>query len=472
MWKGIKKSMRPIHPGTTADRGKRMTSRIICPVLALAVLALTSGLAGCGSSSSNLIVNPSGTFASMPTPATATVANTYVGTNSIDMWSLSLDDSANSYSYTDTTSSSSPVKGTFTSANGFLNMGQTTSGTSLGLALEVQSRMALLRPGDATAGLVLSVPQTTCYSIPYRLLFNYIPMEAAPSLTHTFSSSNYASVVLNTDTTGAAWQYQDLEGSIASGSNSFTGTCAVANGQATMTVSGNSLFNIDNNDYSIQYTAGNTLSTSLAIGPSGVFVANQVDESMPLYQAHLAAGVAGVAEPTSALTTKTVAAGKYLGFLIQAATYLNGYGVYGDVSSTLPASFGPTSSSSTTMTGGTFPVSTAFPGGDVTQTPNTDTIITLGTQSSTTNGLYPKATVTMLDPSQNCTTWINQGNPGASSLTVGTDAAGYITCTFPAVAIVGNPEGKYVIFLDAFNYTANSVATQIGAPMQIYLFQQ
>jgi hypothetical protein len=90
--------------------------------------------------------------------------------------------------------------------------------------------------------------------------------------------------------------------------------------------------------------------------------------------------------------------------------------------------------------------------------------------------LYPNAAVTMLDPNQNCTTWINQGNSGSSSLTVGTTADGYVTCTFPVVAVVGNPEGKYVIFLDAFNYTAGSYSssgtTQLGAPMQIYLFQQ
>jgi hypothetical protein len=120
------------------------------------------------------------------------------------------------------------------------------------------------------------------------------------------------------------------------------------------------------------------------------------------------------------------------------------------------------------MTGG------IFPSDDVTQTPNSDTMITLGKQDSTYNGLYPNASVTMLDPNQNCTAWSNLNS--GYSLTVGVNADGYITCTFPAVAIVGNPESKYAIFLYAFDFTAgtysSSGATRIGAPMQIYLFQQ
>jgi hypothetical protein len=439
-------------------------SRVITSAFTLAVLVLSIGIAGCGSSSQSVIVNPSETLASMPTPSTPTAANTYIGTDSLNVWSLNLDDTASSYSYTNTTSSSTPVTGTFTKSNGFLNLGE-SSGTSLGYALEVQSRMALLRPGDATAGLVLSVPQTTCYPIPYRLLFDYIAMEAAPN-GGTFlidGSNSYASVVLNTDSTGAAWQFQNLQGTLVYGPNAFTGTCAVANGQATVNIGeGQSLFNVANNGGGLlSVSLGNgtsSVTTKLvAIGPSGVFLTQQ-----NITGSSGGAGAAGVAEPTSALTTTSIAAGSYLGFLTQATGDLYG-STYRNPGFTSPVSFGPTTPSGATIIGG------VFPDDDVTETPNSDTTITLGKQSSTYNGLYPNATVTMLDPNQNCTTEIDGGVTG---LTVGVNADGYITCTYPAVAVVGNPEGKYVIFLDTFNYTANSVSTQIGAPMQIYLFQQ
>jgi hypothetical protein len=452
--------MKPNHPSNAACVDRRM-SQVITSALALATLVATVGIAGCGSSSQNAIVNPSGTLAGMPTPSTPTTANTYVGTDSLNVWSLNLDDTASSYSYTNSTTSSAPVTGTFTTSNGFLNLGE-SGGISLGYALEVQSRMALLRPGDATAGLVLSVPQTTCYSIPYRLLFNYIAMEAAPS-GNTFTTGNYASVVLNTDSTGAAWQFQDLQGDLVNGPNSFTETCAVAGGEATVSVQGDSVFNTENNSDSLPSTyfksgTGGSYSVStnvVAIGPSGVFLTQQ---SLP----GKGASAAGVAEPTSALSTTSIAAKSYLGFLTQAAGDLSGT-TYRNPGFTSPVSFGPVTTSSSTMTGG------VFPSDDVTQTPNSDTIITLGKQSGTYNGLYPNATVTMLDSNQNCTTEIAGGITG---LTVGVNADGYITCTYPAVAVVGNPEGKYVIFLDAFNWTANSVSTKIGAPMQIYLFQQ
>ena len=111
-----------------------------------------------------------------------------------------------------------------------------------------------------------------------------------------------------------------------------------------------------------------------------------------------------------------------------------------------------------------------FPNDDVTQPPNADISINFGKQDSTVNGLYPSAVVTRPDPNQNCVTLLAQGS--TAKLTPGSNAQGYPICSFPAIAVIGNPEGKFVIFLDGLDYTANSIATQIGAPMQIYLYQQ
>ncbi len=108
-----------------------------------------------------------------------------------------------------------------------------------------------------------------------------------------------------------------------------------------------------------------------------------------------------------------------------------------------------------------------FPNDDVTQPPNSDIVINLGKQDGTIYGFYPSATVTTLDPEQNCATYLGSGN-ATVAVTPGINAQGYITCAYPAVAVVGNPEGKYAIFLNTYNFTANT----LGAPMQIYLYQQ
>ena len=416
-------------------------------------------IAGCGGSSMSPIVNPSGGLASMPTPPAPGPANIYTGTESLGVWSLSLDDSKNTFTYSESGSSTPPVSGTFQNTNGFFNLGK-ANGASLGYVLEVQGRMALLRPGDNSAHLIVSVPQTSCYSIPYRLRFDYVPMEAAAG-SATFTNRNYASVIANTNSNGGMWQYQALQGSPVSGPTSFTGSCS----GGSLSVTGPSLFNLDNNGASLfPYTNTNTdvIATSLAIGPSGIFVSYQTDTSFTFR--HISAGTAGVAEPTAPLSTSSIAAGTYLGFLTVAAQDQLGDGTIVDPGYTSPLSFGQTASSGTTMFGGD------FPNDDVTQQPNSDISINFGSQNGTLNGLYPSATITMLDPNQNCLTSLVL-NPKLN-LTPGTNVQGYPTCTFPAIAVVGNPEGNYVIFIDTFNYTANSIATQIGAPMQMYLYQQ
>jgi hypothetical protein len=160
------------------------------------------------------------------------------------------------------------------------------------------------------------------------------------------------------------------------------------------------------------------------------------------------------------LNTTAVAAQTYSGFLYETATL--GDPAYNSVAApanTLPVSFGQVvASSGTTMIGG------EFPNDDVTQTPNSDMMIDLGSQDATYNGLYLSVSITVLDPAQNCA---NYTGPGESA-TSGINAQGYATCTFSGMAIVGNPEGNYALFISAYNWAAQLG----GAPMQIYLFQQ
>jgi hypothetical protein len=91
-------------------------------------------------------------------------------------------------------------------------------------------------------------------------------------------------------------------------------------------------------------------------------------------------------------------------------------------------------------------------------------VINLGAQSSTYNGVYLSVSITVLDPAQNCANYTGSFKGGTS----GINADGYITCTFPGIAIAGNPEGKYALFISTYNW-----ATRLGgAYSQIYLFQQ
>jgi hypothetical protein len=410
-------------------------------------------LAGCGGGKTTMVVpDPSATIG-LPTPAAAGPVNTYSGAQSPGAWTLTLDNTKNIFSYQPTTYPATAATGSTQVTNGF-----TTLGTTGGYALEIQDRVAVLRPGGVATVPVFAVPQTECYPVTGRIRFQYLPTNA--DNTKTFA---YGGISASTDSTGNSWQFGDLEGngSLIAGPSSFTGTCGMSNGLSTISFTGQQSLLNDYWGQSGSKVTGPTANTqsNIWIGPSGFFVADQSDPTLGF---QYGSSVAGVIEPSSVLTATDVASKKYLGFRYETLLTTS-------TPSTSPVGFGQVvASSGTIMTGG------IFPSDDVTQTPNSDTMITLGKQDSTYNGLYPNASVTMLDPNQNCTAWSNLNS--GYSLTVGVNADGYITCTFPAVAIVGNPESKYAIFLYAFDFTAgtysSSGATRIGAPMQIYLFQQ
>jgi hypothetical protein len=181
----------------------------------------------------------------------------------------------------------------------------------------------------------------------------------------------------------------------------------------------------------------------ISIGPTGLFVADQSDPSMAQ---PTGASVAGVIQPAAALSKNDIESKQFLGFVYQGATTIGLNGVPPTPPITSPVSFG------TTLMGGD------FPNDDVTQPPNSNLSITLGKQDSTYNGLYLNA--------QNCANYT--GYPSGVAPTSGINAQGYNTCTFPGIAVAGNPEGKYAIFVNTYNWAARLG----GAPMQLYLLQQ
>jgi hypothetical protein len=398
-----------------------------------------------------MIVPDPSTPIGLPTPPVAGPVNTYSGAQSPGAWTLTLDNTNGVFSYQPVTYPASATTGSIQVTNGFI-----TLGTTGGYALEVEGRAAVLRPGGVTTPVVFTIPQTSCYPITGRVRFQYLPMSIGPSQTVVAAGAglDYGSVGASTDATGKSWQFDDMQGTVVSGPVSFAGTCSTASNQATISFTGQQSIL---NDLWGGATAAITANTqsNIWVGPSGFFVA---DQSNPGAASPLGASVAGVVEPPSALNTTDVASKKYLGFAYEAATVGGSNGAVAAPTNTSPVAFGQiVASSGTTMTGGEFPYD------DVTQPPNVDTVINLGSQSATYNGLYLSVSITVLDPAQNCANYT--GFKGGTS---GVNAQGYITCTFPGIAVAGNPEGKYALFISSYNWAA----TLGGAPMQVYLFQQ
>jgi hypothetical protein len=196
-------------------------------------------------------------------------------------------------------------------------------------------------------------------------------------------------------------------------------------------------------------------SATIGIGPSGFLVedagSSQVAGSP--YENLLGAGYGaiGLPMPSSALQTSTLAAAQYQGFvygsggpvsLTQTGTGFSLIGSFGyaDLSSSCPTLPAPTST--TILYGGEFanndPSSNTFG--------NCDLAIDLGAQDSTRNGLYTAATIYVT------AAFPNNGIGKAYS--------------FPAVAIAGQIDGKYAIFLLGKD--------TVGSPSQawgIYLLQ-
>jgi hypothetical protein len=179
-------------------------------------------------------------------------------------------------------------------------------------------------------------------------------------------------------------------------------------------------------------------------------------------------GAVGLPKPSGALDTATVIGQQYLGFVYGAgeATIFG----QGDSSITVPssshlASFGfpaaTQQSKCSAFAAQTGTLVKGIYGGDFQQTKglddpstspdgfgNCDFAIDLGVQDPSNNGLYPNATA-----------WV--GGVGVGGAGYAGNIAG-TTYSFPAVAIVGQLNGKYAIFL---------IGTDSTQPWAIYLMQ-
>ncbi len=193
----------------------------------------------------------------------------------------------------------------------------------------------------------------------------------------------------------------------------------------------------------------------LGIGPSGLLVENNGMNSstIPLYENALGAGTGaiGLPKPSAAVNTGSLVSAQYLGFFFGTGT---GFSDSNTNWSTSLASFGfsspPASCASITPQTDTMLYGGDFTNNDPTSSTtgygNCDFAIDLGTQDAANNGLYPAATV-----------YVGSG--------FGANITGK-TYSFPAVAIAGQLNGKYAIFLIGTD--------SVGSPNQawgIYLLQ-
>jgi len=238
--------------------------------------------------------------------------------------------------------------------------------------------------------------------------------------------------------------------------SSLTGICGPTNFGNTIVVPGQAVITSPGATGNIPIL---TQQATIGIGPSGLLVEDNGSGvttappgSTPVipYNNVLGAGTGavGLPKPSAALDTGAMAGTQYLGF-IYGAGIQNNSGAGTGWSSHL-ASFGfptlPSGCASVATKTSTLIYGGDFPNDDPSTSPdgfgNCDFAIDLGAQDSSNNGLYPHATV-----------WV-----GAAYAANSTGA----TYPFSAVAIAGQLNGKYAIFL---------IGTDSSQPWAIYLLQ-
>jgi hypothetical protein len=433
-------------------------------IAASCVLLAALCASGCNGTSSIYTSTSVAPVLSTPGPL-----NSYVGAESTgDVWQLTINHNTNSFSAIDYSeeagTSGSPLtfNGELAFDAGFLDLSQTNTGSSpafepAGFALEIPGQAVMFRPDTATdlngnpaaASPVAAVPGS-CLNFVMGVNFQFVIMpnveqQGTNSIVwKPASNTAYGSFQVSTD--GTTWDFFNLsQFTLAQSPNQRSanfspGLCAPAIMGTVISIPSNSAI---------------STTDTLVVGPSGFLILNQGPG---------VSGAIGLRQPTSALNTGILVSVHYLGFVSEPSIPFPSCSAV-PCTPTLPppnpiASFGPCPdtmcSPGTSLLGGDFPLANPLDStsDDPTQPANTNITINLGSQNTQSNGLYDAATVTIPDPNSVCT--------GSA---VGQDSQGNPTCTFPAVAVAGNPENKYAIFL-----IAQDIVNQ--SPMSIYLFQE
>jgi hypothetical protein len=397
-------------------------------------------------------------------------AHSYVGTQSRQwwtgasyswnyggVWSLSVDDGNNVYSYANTdfndryyVADSSPEmetqivsSGTIAASAPFKVFTPYSGGSagSAGYALEVPGETTIMRPGNDLLPPVIGVDNTACRTLAAPTTYQFISLGLNDTAEKSVNPVAWGSV--QASTSGIDWTFSNLKMYAFDGTDLQptalpTGACgATQEGYAVAIARG---------------TATDGYPVTAQVSSSGYFILSQGQGTPGTYfstpTATGAYGLVGVAQPSSQLSTSGLVAAKYAGF--EYDPMWDQLGLPG----TLPVLF--SGGSGTTLSGG------AYPNDDLTQTPTTNVTINLGTQDSSNNGLYKSVTVTVPDTYKGC---VKQSYGG-------TDASGNPTCIFPGFAVAGNPNGKFVLFVTVNDLSEQNRGLNPHAALNFFLYQQ
>jgi len=408
--------------------------------LSFSLLVLLLLGTSCGGSG-KVAVPPQG----LPPVPTPSASNSYQGTQSPgDMWQVSIDHTSNNFSAVDLTNpSAGTVLGSVVDQIGFLGLAQTNVSPPFqpfGFALEIPGQALLLRPGVDTAALAALVPGI-CLNINGNVTFQFVTLPDQNWEVGTDAA--YGSVQVSA--IGSSWNFSNFTQATLDSSQTNatlgTGTCATDATGGLVTIPPN---------------PPSTVSATLGVGPSGFFVADQF-----LARASGTSGAAGVIQPSTSVNASNVVGGSYLGFIYEPNVIASPTTCSADcVAPTQMAAFSGSLTTCQTVPSSSGMCGGAFFNDNLTnlKQASTDVTIELGTEDPNNFGLYKSATVTLPDPA---------GSPGTCTApgVAGTDSESNPTCTLPAIAVVGNPENKFAIFLIAQDTVNNS-------PMVIDLFEQ
>jgi hypothetical protein len=400
--------------------------------LLLCALALGTG---CSSGGSQVASVQQG----LTTPPPPSPINSYIGTTG-DVWTSKINHTAAQINGEDITlngvSLAGAIIGTFNTTGGFQDITLTIvpnqlTGQTIGFALDVPGRMALVRYGDSTFPLIPLAPTDACPTIGGTVSYNFITVPGRASTNESASwlpntDSTYGTFQVTT--TASTWNFAGITQFTLTGASPASpgsglppGYCGIGRTGYTVTAASSAM-------------NPPVATVTMGFGPSGFFLEDNGSAQatpvgvVPSNAVGAGVGAIGAIQPSSALDTTNVAGAKYLGFYYEP-------GISGGTPVTQLASFGCTGSNCPAPPAATAIIGGVFPNDDPTQPPADNVIIDLGTQDPNNNGLYPRVTVTVSG------------------------------IRFSAAAAVGSLENKYAIFVIAEDTTNN-------VPLAIYLFQQ
>jgi hypothetical protein len=350
---------------------------------------------------------------------------------------------------------------------------------ALGNFLSVNSANAQVSISAAPAAMA---ENTACPNFSSSVPFLYVTV---PNATSTTDTADYGTAVIGSQGSAVTFSTQPyLIGNIEETAATVTGGCSNTTLGALTAYPLNS------------YGTPSNLEL-ISVGASGLLVSSFTSSNSGAPGAFGGGtGVIGVAQPSSSVDVSTVTSAQYNGFIYSPLNRVTEtYDItvlasaFGDDTATSPACSALQSSLAANhgQGAGTVPVlpsANTIYGGDFLTTAgaltvndptgasgseNCDVAIDLGTEDPATNGLFPNATVFVGSDFPPYST----SNPWNCS-----DTGSVCAVSFPATAVVGMVQGRYVIFVTSSAASSpparlpDNFGNRQAQPVGIYLFQK